>query len=45
MNVKGKNETSEMTKNMQKKKVNNNKMNAQRCQVLHLDCDWLGIRC
>ena len=45
MNVAGKNETSEMTKKYAKKKVNNNKMNAQRFQVLHLDCDWLGVRC
>ena len=46
MNIAGKNETSEMTKKYaKKKKVNNNEMNAQRCQVLHLDCDWLGVRC
>ena len=37
------NETTEIKK--QKKKANSNKMNAQRCQVLRFDCDWLGMRC
>ena len=38
------NETTEMKK-QKKKTANSNKMNAQRCQVLRLDCDWLGMRC